>query len=112
MHEEMEEVCALCNVYVGEGTAKAKRLRLFGDNAVDTREQMDMFLYQELVENVWPYIKDFPYPVGNDPKTPWPSSLTIHSFCFSFNSVTPAFLIANSIAPSIFRTESVSYEFY
>ena len=51
--EEMEEVCALCNVYVGEGTAKAKRLRLFGDSAVDTREQMDMFLYQELVENVW-----------------------------------------------------------
>ena len=49
----MEEVCALCNVYVGEGTAKAKRLRLFGDSAVDTREQMDMFLYQELVENVW-----------------------------------------------------------
>ena len=44
----MEEVCALCNVYVGEGTAKAKRLRLFGDSAVDTREQMDMFLYQEL----------------------------------------------------------------
>ena len=60
-----------------------------------------------------PYIKDFPYPVGNDPKTSWPSrNLTIHSFCFSFNSVTPAFLIANSIAPSIFRTESVSYEFY
>ena len=73
LHVEEMEVCALCNVYVGEGTAKAKKLRLFGDSAVDTREQMDMFLYQELGVR---------------------------------------FLIANSIAPSIFRTERVSYEFY
>ena len=50
MHAHMTDICAICNGDVLHGTEKAKRLRLFRDGAVDTREQLDIFLY----------IKDFP----------------------------------------------------
>ena len=48
MHAHMADVCAIYNGDVLHGTGKAKRLRLFGDRAADTREQLDLFLYHEL----------------------------------------------------------------
>ena len=38
----------ICKCDVSRGTAKAKRLKLYGDSAEATRERLELFLYQEL----------------------------------------------------------------
>ena len=44
----MEDWCVICKCDVSRGTAKAKRLKLYGDSAEATRERLELFLYQEL----------------------------------------------------------------
>ena len=40
--------CVMCTGDVSAGTGKAKRLKLFGDSATNTREMLELYLFQEL----------------------------------------------------------------
>ena len=43
----MAELCSVCECDVAKGTLKAKRLKLYGDVNEDSRECLELFLYQE-----------------------------------------------------------------
>ena len=45
----MVDCCALCKCDVSKGTAKTKRLKLYGDSAEATREGLELFPYQKLL---------------------------------------------------------------
>ena len=43
----MAELCSVCECDVAKCTLKAKRLKLYGDVNKDSRERLELFLYQE-----------------------------------------------------------------
>ena len=43
----MAELHSVCECDVAKGTLKAKRLKLYGDVNKDSRERLELFLYQE-----------------------------------------------------------------
>ena len=43
----MAEICGVCDRDISTGTERKKRLKLSGKMAIETRDQIDCFLYQE-----------------------------------------------------------------